>query len=136
MNITRDVIKDLLTIYLAGEANADTRALVEEWLRTDPDLARQVEQARSSPLPQVAVPPPTVEKQALDRTRRWWRRRSIVLGAAIYFSALPLSVTFNSSGYQGLLIEGWPERVVVMAIAAALWAIYFGQSRRWHTTAR
>ena len=136
MNITRNVIKDLLTIYLAGEANADTRALVDEWLRTDPDLARQVEQARRTALPEVAVPPPTAEKRALDRTRRWWRGRSILLGVAIYVSTLPLTVTFNSSGFHGLLIEDWSERIVVLVIAAALWAVYFGRSRRWHSTSR
>ena len=136
MNITREVVKDLLTVYLAGEANADTRALVEEWLRTDPDLARQVEQARRTVLPEVAVPPPTIEKLVLDRTRRRWRWRSILLGAAIYFSTLPLTVTFNRSGFQGFLFEDWSERIVLMVIAAALWAVYFGPSRRWHGTTR
>ena len=41
MKVTRDVVKDLLPIYLADEASADTRSIVEEWLRTDPELARQ-----------------------------------------------------------------------------------------------
>lgn len=136
MNITRDVVKDLLTIYLAGEATPDTRALVEEWLKTDPDLARQVEQARRTALPEVTLPPPTLEKRALDRTRRRWHLRSIVLGVAIYVSTLPLTVTFNSSGFQGLLIKDWWERVVLMVLAAALWWVYFGLARRWQATGR
>ena len=28
MNVTRDVVNDLLTVYLAGDASADTQALV------------------------------------------------------------------------------------------------------------
>ena len=40
MEPTRDVIKDLLPLYLAGEASADSRALVEEHLDRDPDLAQ------------------------------------------------------------------------------------------------
>ncbi|MBE3110888.1 MAG: hypothetical protein IMZ46_10325 [Acidobacteria bacterium] len=136
MNVTRNVVNDLLTVYLAGEAHADTTALVEEWLRADPDLARQVEQARHTTLPEVAVPPPTVEKRALDRTRRHWRLRSIVLGVAIYVSTLPLTVTFNRSGFRGLLIQDWPERIVLMVLAAALWGTYVVLLRRWHATGR
>lgn len=136
MNLTPNVVKDLLTVYLAGEAHADTRELVEEWLRNNPDMARQVEQARRTALPAVAVPPPTVEKQALDRTRRRWRLRWIVLGTAAYFSTLPLTVTFNRSGFRGLLIDNWPERFVVLVIAAALWVTYVVLSRRWRSPGR
>jgi anti-sigma factor RsiW len=136
MNVTRNVVNDLLTVYLAGEAHADTVTLVEEWLRADPDLARQVAQARTITLPEVAAPPPTVEKRALDRTRRHWRLRSIVLGAAIYFSTLPLSVTFNRSGFRGLLIQDWPERIVLLIIAASLWGTYVALLRRWRAAGR
>lgn len=130
MNITRDVVKDLATVYLAGEASADTRALVEEWLRTDPGLAALVDQARRLELPAVAAPAPTVEKQAFDRTRRRLRGRGIVLGAAIYFSTLPLTVTFGSDGFHGLLLEDWPARIPALAVAAALWVVYWRMSRR------
>ena len=36
MNISPDVISDLLPLYLAGEASAGTRALLEEYLREHP----------------------------------------------------------------------------------------------------
>ena len=130
MKITRDVVKDLLTVYEAGEASGDTRAIVEEWLRSDPELARQAMQAAEVGLP---APPPlaaTAEKQVLDRTRRRLRRRFVLLGTAIYVTTLPLSVTFNSHGYSGLLIDNWPERIVVWAIAALLWVLYVRVSRR------
>src|SRR4029077_7540453 len=39
MNITRDVINDLWPVYAAGEASADTRLLVEEFLRQNPEVA-------------------------------------------------------------------------------------------------
>jgi anti-sigma factor RsiW len=130
MKITRDVINDLLTVYLAGEASADTRTLIENSMRTDPELARRVEQARHSDLPGVSALPPTIEKQALDRTRRHLRWRSITFGVAIYVSTLPVTVVFNSSGFRGLLIEDWPERLVVIALAILLWVIYWRLSRR------
>ena len=57
MNVTRAVVQDLLTLYVAQEASSDTRLLVEEWLRTDPALARQAELARSVRLPApIALP--------------------------------------------------------------------------------
>jgi anti-sigma factor RsiW len=134
MNVTRDVVKDLLTVYLAGEASADTRALVEEWLRGDPELARQVEAARRSDLPAVTLPAPSVETRALERTRRSLRLRAIVLGAAIYFTTLPFSVTFNASGFQGLLLHDWLGRAAALAPAAILWVVYVRMSRRVRAT--
>jgi hypothetical protein len=130
MNVSRDVVKDLLAVYLAGDASADTRALVEEWLKTDSELAQQASEARRADLPPVAMPEPTVEKRALTRTRRGLRLRSIVLGAAIYFSTLPITVVFNRQGFRGLLIQDWWQRVVLLVVAAALWAVYYAMSRR------
>jgi hypothetical protein len=60
----------------------------------------------------------------------------IVLGTAIYFSTLPLTVTFNRSGFQGLLIQDWPERIVLVVVAAAGWGTYVVLSRRWHPAGR
>ena len=40
MNITREVVTDLLPIYFAGEASGDTKVLVEDYFRQDPDFER------------------------------------------------------------------------------------------------
>ena len=130
MKITRDIVKDLLPVYLAGDASADTRALLEDWLHTDPELAAQVAQARRIDLPIVPAPSPTAEKRSLDRTRRYLRGRSVVLGMAVYFSTLPLTVTFGSNGFRGLLLHDWLARLPVIIVAAALWVIYWRMSRR------
>ena len=42
MNVSRNVIHDLVPLYLADEASADTRALIEEFLAADPELAGEV----------------------------------------------------------------------------------------------
>jgi hypothetical protein len=80
-------------------------------------------------LPDVPAPAPTVEKRALDRTRRHLRWRTVLLGLAAYVSTLPFSVTFGSRGYDGLLIKDWPERIVVVSIAVVLWVIYWRVAR-------
>ena len=50
MNISRDVVKDLIPVYLAGDASSDTQALVESYLKTDPELAGDVTAARATSL--------------------------------------------------------------------------------------
>ena len=42
MNITREIILDLLPVYLSGEASPATRSLVEEYMKQDPELARRI----------------------------------------------------------------------------------------------
>ena len=48
MKITRDVVSDLWPLYSSGEASADTRVLVDEFLRDDPEFARAGSRARRS----------------------------------------------------------------------------------------
>lgn len=57
MEITRDVILDLLPLYLADEVSADTRALIEKYLETDPKLAAVAERSKAMEL-QGEIPIP------------------------------------------------------------------------------
>ena len=54
MDVTRDVILDLLPLYLAGEASADTQALVNDHLKHDQDLAQLARQWQQ----RLPEPPP------------------------------------------------------------------------------
>ena len=40
MEVTRDIVIDLMPLYQSGEASPDTRAAIEEFLRRDPSLAK------------------------------------------------------------------------------------------------
>src|SRR5205814_4494726 len=42
MNVTREVVTDLLPIYFAGEASGDTKVLVEDYFRQDRSEERRV----------------------------------------------------------------------------------------------
>lgn len=130
--ITPNVIKDLLTLYLADEASADTRALVEEHLATDPTLARQVAAARRDPqLPEALPPRPTAEMEALRRTRQLLQQRSHTLAVAMIFTALPLAFTFDDSGITFLLIRDAPKvGLAWWATAAAMWIAHVWIRRR------
>ena len=130
--ITTDVIKDLLTLYLADEASADTRALVESHLATDPELARQVAEARRiPPLPETPPPPPDAELQALGQTRQLLQQRSHTLAVALIFTALPLAFTFDASGITFLLIRDAPKvGLAWWATATAMWIAHLLIRRR------
>lgn len=56
LEVTRNVILDLLPLYLAGEVSADTTTLVENYLATDPELAAMAKQAATTRLSEVPVP--------------------------------------------------------------------------------
>jgi len=129
MEITRDVIRDLLPLYVSGEVSADTKALVESYLRLDPELARAVAAAKALELP--ATPEPTEEKAVLDQTRRLLKQRTDTLVVAILFTLLPFTFTFNGDGITFLLIRDKP--IVGSAwlfTAAVLWGWYGFLRRR------
>lgn len=55
--ITKDVILDLLPLYIAGETSADTAALVKDYLASDPELAEAArEMAKADSLNKVPIP--------------------------------------------------------------------------------
>ena len=72
MDVTQDVILDLLPVYFSGEASAGTRALVDEALARDPALAARVRREWAQPFGPGAAShtaPPDLELRSLRRTR-------------------------------------------------------------------
>lgn len=128
MNITRHVIFDLLPVYAAGEAHADTARLVEHWIAGDPELAREAETLRGvdsvlrSRGPRVAA---AHELLALRRTRIALRLRSTLLGLAIFFSLLPLSFSFDGTTVHWLVLANPAVAMIVLALAVAGWLGWF-----------
>jgi anti-sigma factor RsiW len=89
MAVTRDVILDLLPLYLSDEASPDTRSLVEQHLEADRDLARLAGQWEKR-LPEAPPAPVNPEAQALayQEAKRRITNRIITLAAAIAFTTL------------------------------------------------
>lgn len=84
MEIARDVILDLLPLYLAGEVSADTRALVENYLETDPELAHLVERSAAIELSKD-IPVPLTQEDKMEAYREAQRLifRRIIIWAAV-----------------------------------------------------
>jgi hypothetical protein len=130
VNISRDVVKDLIAVYLAGDASADTRALVESYLKTDPELASDVEAARGTSLGLPATRTPTAEKQALEATRQQLKTRTSTLVVATLFTVLPLTFAFHRTTVTFLLIRDAPIIGITWWVTAAIMWIWHVRIRR------
>jgi anti-sigma factor RsiW len=135
VNITRDVANDLLPLYLAGEASADTRVLLEEFLRQNPEFARAVQEhaQRSAHLLSEAVAPlpPDHERATLERTRAFIRRRTNLLGVAIAFTLMPLAFMFEGHEVRWIMLRDSPMQALSFFMAAlGCWLSYHWMGRR------
>ena len=100
MNITRDVMSDLLPVYFSGEASEDTKRLMEEYFRANPDFERiarkavtPLEELRSAALVQPAA---EREKQDLEWVREELFRRRLAFGLALLFTLAPLMAIYRN----------------------------------------
>ncbi len=69
-NVTREIISDLYVLYSSGDATADSRRLVEEFLSHDPELAASLKESGGT-IPILPAPlPPGHELKTLNRIKR------------------------------------------------------------------
>jgi anti-sigma factor RsiW len=136
MNITQDVITDLLSAYVSGEASADTKTLVDEFLREHPQFAAIVHAARrgaSEPLlADHRAIAPDLEREVVRRTRAVISRQRLMLAFAIVLTLMPLSFTIGAEGIRFLLRDE-PRTAVFWLPASALWFTYLRMQSRLKT---
>ena len=94
MNITRDVMTDMLPVYFSGEASEDTKRLMEEYFRANPDFERIARRAET-PLEELRsaapiLPAAETEKRDLEWVREELFRRRLAFGLALLFTLAPL----------------------------------------------
>ena len=139
MNVTRDVVTDLLPVYFSGEASADTRKLVEDYFRQDPDFECNARRAAmpldtlkvaawSGLLPQSAEA--EKEKRDLECVRGTFFRKRIFFGAALFFSLAPFAFTFEHSHIAWMMVRNAPwDAAMYWTLAAFFWTLYFARLR-------
>jgi anti-sigma factor RsiW len=88
MEITRNVILDLLPRYLADEVSADTRTLVEEYLKTDPELDALAKRSAALELPEDIPVPLTKEDkmEAYKEAKRLMILRTVIVAVLLAFA--------------------------------------------------
>jgi len=137
MNVPREVILDLLPVYLSGEASPATRTIVEEHMKHDVELAERVRVLLADNLAKVAPPvlPPELELRSFRRTQRLLGWQRWLFGLGIFFSATLLS---NENSFEGghfkefhFLLRDYPtEFGICVVLGLACWIAYFSIRRR------
>jgi hypothetical protein len=132
MNVTREVILDLLPVYLAGDASPATRALIEEYLKEDAELAQRLRLQWTESLKRAAPSglPPELELRSLKRTRTLLRVQKWLFGLALAFAAFGLSIAFSvQNGHLQeihLLVRDYPETFGgALMCSLVCWTLYF-----------
>jgi anti-sigma factor RsiW len=131
--VHRDVIIDLIPLYLSGDASAETRKLVEEAAKSDPELAKQL--AADRELLSLGTPPslpPDHEKRTLDRTKASVRWRTLTFAAALVCTFVPFTFSWESGrGFSWLLWRASPIGCgLLLAAAVALWSAHLALQLR------
>ena len=141
MKAPRDLIRDLLPLYLAGELSPVSKAFVEEALAEDPELATAV-RSGSYDLAGGMAPnlPPELELRSLRRTRRLLNLQKWLFGLSIAFTAIALAIeiSFDEGRVASIhfAIQDHPLPLSISALLAALfWTGYFVLRRRLRSSA-
>jgi hypothetical protein len=125
MNVTHDVITDLWPVYAAGEASADTRALVEAFLRQDPGFARLLQEGGVEDLRRLDAGRPATDReaQALRRTKRLLHGWDWLLFMAIFFSCSAFGRIVADTSWDVSPVNF----IITASIAAAFWVAFFAR---------
>jgi hypothetical protein len=136
MNVTRDVMTDLLPVYFSGEASEDTKRLMEEYFRENPEF-EQIARRAATPLETLRKTAPVAadaerEKYELQWVREEVFRRRLAFGLALVFTTAPL-MTIYSKGHLvwGAFLNNPWELIFFWSMGALSWFQCFsGLSRR------
>ena len=131
MNVTKDIINDLIPLYAAGECSTDTRALVEEYLQQHPQQAGELRRIMNTPLPgPVPAAKGLDEVRAFREARRRLRRQSWLMAAAVFFSLAPFSFYSNNERTWWFLRDATGYALDYAAIGVVFWILYALSRRR------
>lgn len=140
MNVTRDVILDLLPLYIAGEASPATRALIEEFLSRDPELAERVRAMHAQGAAGLTPPalPPELEMKSLRRTRQMLAWQRWLFGIGIALIGIGCSLRIESDGVKGttvhLFMVEYPFTFGLSFVAGIVCLLVYRSLRRRHRT--
>jgi hypothetical protein len=143
VEVTREVILDLIPLVLGGEASPASRALVEEYLKQHPDLAERVRILRAEGFAPSGSSEltPDLELKSLRRTKRLLGLKMWFFGLGLALISVGLSFRIDFRGgriveSRFLLSEHPLELGIPLVVGLAFLIAYFVIRRRQRTSAR
>lgn len=102
--VTKNVILDLLPLYLAGEVSEDTSVLVKKYLEADPELAEAAkEMAKADSLGKVPLPfRKDTAMETYQEAKKWMTIRVIGIAAVVglvlmcFFTTIAISISIDT----------------------------------------
>jgi hypothetical protein len=137
MNVTQQVVSDLLAVYFSGEASNDTKALVEHYFKENPDFER-IARSAGTPLETLRVAGPITagsekEKRDLESVRGGLQRRKWLFGLSLFLTLSPLSFFFTHGHLDfPMVLNALWQAAFDWSMAAVFWFLYFARLR-WRT---
>ena len=136
MNVTRDVMTDLLPVYFSNEASEDTKRLMEEYFRENPDFERIARRA-VTPLEELRSAAPVLpeaerEKQDLEWIREELFRRRLAFGLALLFTLAPFLTLYRNGHlvWTAILNDFWGLAFYCWSLGALCWFQCFARLSR------
>ena len=132
MKVTRDVMNDLLPVYFSGEASADTRTLMEEYFRENPEFERMARGA-AGPLDALrgvttVAPEVQKEKRDLEKVHKAMWRRKMIFGMALFFTLAPLAFVYRNGHIVWMMARNEPwNAIFYWSFGTFLWLAYFAR---------
>jgi len=136
-SVSKDVVRDLLPVYLAGEASNDTKVLVEDFLAHDPELRDQAAAQGANPLPPLSRPEgmESLEMATLDRTRRLLSRKTWLFASSLLLSLIPMSFEVKGGKIVYLVARDQPVAAIAWLVVALVgWIAYLSTCRQLSAT--
>ena len=136
MNVTRDVILDLLPLCHAGEASDDTHKLVAAFAAEDAEIARLLATPPARALPETPLLiDKETEMQTLERTKTYMKWQTVLLGGASFLTFFAVFVLLALGTFltlfrveqesRTLLLLAATGGLLAVLLAAAAWTGYF-----------
>lgn len=128
MELPREVMDDLMVMYLGGEASPATARLVEQYAAAHSDYADLLRRAQQPP--PLPAPAPDKEMEVLKMTRKHLFLRSLFVGGGIFFTLAPLTHVYQDGHLTFLLFRDAPGAASgLWSVALASWIAAFVMHR-------
>lgn len=125
MQITRDLIEDLIPIYLSGDASEGSKKVIDQFMKENPNLNYLLD-VDDIVLPEIHPIKPENEMQTLKKIKALSLVKSLFIGLGLFFSLSIFVFTFSSEdGIKWLMLGDNEITMVYASFALICWLVVY-----------